>query len=126
MTHIKTTSDEEAKMRKDYPLVKSAEAVVAGEEELQIAKEIVALAQKSDECLLKVSELKAKLMKKMGDHAELRDGNGTLIASWISGGISSSIDYEAMIKEFKVPDEWIAKHTTKKAKSRTFKMEDLQ
>ena len=124
MTHIKTTSDAEEKMRKDYPLVKSADAVVAGDEELRTAKEIVALARKSDECLLKVSELKAKLMEKMGGHAELRDGNGTLVASWVSGGVSSSIDYEAMIKEFNVPAEWIEKHTTKKAKSRTFKLED--
>ena len=124
MTHIKTTSDAEAKMRKDHPLVKSADAVVAGDEELRIAKEIVALAQKSDECLLKVSELKAKLMEKMGGHAELRDGNGTLIASWVSGGVSSSVDYEAMIREFNVPAEWLEKHTTKKMKSRTFKLED--
>ena len=124
MTHIKTTSDAEAKMRKDHPLVKSADAVVAGDEELRIAKEIVALARKSDECLLKVSELKAKLMEKMGGHAELRDGNGALVASWASGGVISNIDYEAMIREFNVPAEWIEKHTTRKAKSRTFKLED--
>ena len=29
-----------------------------------------------------------------------------------------------MIKEFNVPAEWIEKHTTKKMKSRTFKLED--
>ena len=124
MTHIKTTSDAEARMRKDHPVVKTAEAVLSGDGEIAIAKEIIEYAQKSDECLLKVSELKAKLMEKMGGHAELRDRNGTLIASWVSGGVTSSVDYDAMIKEFKVPEAWIKAHTTEKQKSRTFKLED--
>ena len=124
MTHIKTTSEEETKMRSAHPVVKCADAVLAGPEELAIARDIAKLSQQSDECLLNISKLKAKLMEKMGDHAELRDENGTLVASWLAGGVQSKVDYELMIREYGVTQDWISRHTKVVQKARTFKIED--
>ena len=111
-------------LRKKFILVKSAEPVLARNEDVETAKQIVELTREVDARLFEISRLKAKLMERIGDHSDLRTENGVLIAIWAPGKTSKCIDYDAMIREFKVSEDWIRNHTTLKNKGRALTISD--
>lgn len=124
MKHIKTTADAEEALRKMYKTAEDLTPAVAEQADIDMLGKIVALTEESDRLKAEASELKAKIMAKMGAHAALIGPGGIELVSWRNAKDKAVVDYEALMVELNVDPKLVAKYTTTKAGARTFKILD--
>lgn len=124
MKHIDTTCKEETKARANYKDVEPGE-VVADEKLEAAVRELLALRHKMDEDALAASRLKAIIMDAMKKKDTLKSKSGVVLATWVLGNESKSIDYQAIFKKYQVKQEDIDANTKFKRASRTFSIEEV-
>ena len=124
MKHIDTVSSEETKARADYKDVEPGEVVA--DEKLEVTvRGLLALRHKMDEDALAASRMKAVIMNAMKKKDTLKSKSGVVLATWVIGNGSKSIDYQAIFKKYKVKQEDIDANTKFKRASRTFSIEEV-
>jgi hypothetical protein len=124
MKHIETTCEEETKARSDYKDVEPGE-VVADDKLEATVRELLALRHKMDEDALAASRMKAVIMNAMKKKDTLKSKSGVVLATWVLGNESKTVDYKAVFKKYKVKQEDIDANTKIKRASRTFSIEEV-
>jgi len=124
MKHIDTTCEEETKARADYKDVEPGE-VVADEKLEATVRELLALRHKMDDDALAASRMKAVIMNAMKKKDTLKSKSGVVLATWVLGSESKTVDYKAVFKKYKVKQEDIDANTKIKRASRTFSIEEV-
>lgn len=124
MKHIKTTTAAEEAVRGMYKVAGDLTPAVAEQADIDLLSKIVALTEESDRLKAEASELKAKIMAKMGEHASLIGPGGIELVSWKQAKEKAVIDYEGILIELRADPALVQKYTSVKAGARTFKILD--
>ena len=123
MKHIVTKCAEEDKARNQYKNVKAESAVEADKELEAVVRELLALRHKMDDDELKASQMKAVIMEAMKEHELLKAKDGTVLAKWSLGSVKKQVNYEAILKKYKVTPQDLEANTKFGRASRTFEID---
>lgn len=125
MKHIKTTSSEESKAKKDYATIEPGDPVVADEKMEETANQLLKVLREIDDKKLEASKLTGVLMGCLKHKESMKSKDGKLLCTWLAGNISKSVDYEAILKHYnvKIEPEVLEKFTKTSQGSRRFSLE---
>jgi predicted phage-related endonuclease len=103
-----------------HPSSKGGITKVASQETEQLVCELARLTADAKNIDVGIKEIKAEIMKEIGDAEVLTDVTGVPLVTWKSANPTTSIDYKAIVQEIDVPDEIVEKHIKERAGSRRF------
>jgi len=122
MKHEKTESELEKKAKAKYKEVEPGKTVNATGELEKKARDLLSVLRDIDALKLKASILKGEIMNAMGSGEQIVGSCG-VIATWLPGNVTKSVDYDGIFAKFGVKDEDIEQFTSYKRDGRRFSLE---